>query len=63
MRRFRKPAMATEDRIATPEGLDPDATPFELPPVEGLPFDEDSEEAEAIRQVIEAAERKRGAKL
>ena len=38
---------------------DPDESPFELPPIEGLPFARDSEEAEAIRRVIEQADRER----
>jgi hypothetical protein len=32
-------------------------TPFELPPIEGMPFPSDSEEARAIRRLIEEAER------
>jgi hypothetical protein len=38
---------------------DPNESPFELPPIEGLPFSKDSEEARAIREVIEQAERER----
>jgi hypothetical protein len=40
----------------------PDESPFELPPIEGLPFDDDSEEARAIREVIEEADRERTAR-
>jgi hypothetical protein len=49
--------------VATEEILDhevdPEASPFALPPVEGLPFDRNSEEAAAIRGVIEDADRER----
>jgi hypothetical protein len=41
--------------------VDPDESPFERPPIEGLPFDDDSEEARAIERVIEEAERRRAA--
>jgi len=34
------------------ETVDLDSSPFERPPVEGLPFARDSEEARAIQQVI-----------
>ena len=37
----------------------PDESPFELPPIEGIPFSKDSEEARAIREVIEQADRER----
>lgn len=40
-----------------PEGVDPDDSPFPAPPIEGLPFPKDSEEARAIRRVIEEADR------
>jgi hypothetical protein len=39
--------------------VDPEASPFALPPIEGLPFDRDSDEAVAIRRVIEEADRER----
>jgi len=39
--------------------VDPEASPFALPPIEGLPFDPDSDEAAAIRRVIEEADRER----
>jgi hypothetical protein len=52
--------------VATEEALDhevdPEASPFALPPIEGLPFDRDSEEAVAIRRVIEEADRERSGK-
>lgn len=53
--------MATDERAGEDgaPGLDPDESPFELPPIEGLPFSKDSEEARAIREVIEEAERER----
>jgi hypothetical protein len=41
--------------------VDPEASPFALPPIEGLPFDRDSEEAVAIRR-IEEADRERSRK-
>jgi DNA primase len=40
----------------------PDESPFELPPVEGLPFSKDSEEARAIREVLEQADSERSAR-
>jgi len=49
--------MATEEsRSTAPSGIDPDESPFELQQIAGLPFDEDSEEAQAIRDVIEQTE-------
>ena len=33
---------------------DPRESPFELPPIEGLPFADDSEEARATRRVTRA---------
>ena len=38
---------------------DPRESPFELPPVDGLPFADDAEKARAIRRVIEQAEYER----
>ena len=49
--------MATDKHPAAEP--DPEASPFELPPIEGMPFPKDSEEAHAIRRVIEQAERER----
>jgi hypothetical protein len=49
--------VATEKILA--HEVDPDASPFALPPIEGLPFDRDSDEAVAIRRVIEEADRER----
>lgn len=40
----------------------PDESPFELQAVEGMPFDKDSEEARAIRAVIEEGDRERAAR-
>lgn len=42
------------ERTPTPEelGLDPDASPFEVPPISGLPFGKDSEEAKAIERIL-----------
>lgn len=31
---------------------DPDSSPFELAPIEGIPFDKDSEEARAIERIL-----------
>ncbi len=42
-----------------PSEPNPDESPFELPPIEGIPFSKDSEEARAIREVIEQADRER----
>ncbi len=42
--------------------VDPEASPFGLPPIEGLPFDRDSDEAVAIRRVIEESDRERSRK-
>jgi hypothetical protein len=55
--------MATESSDVIPEGIDPNESPFELQAIEGLPFDRDSEEAKAIREVIEHADRERAAAL
>jgi hypothetical protein len=44
------------DRTKEPgEHLDPSDSPFPVPPIEGIPFARDSEEAEAIRRVLEKA--------
>ena len=54
--------MATDElQQAPPEGVDPDESPFEVQAIEGLPFDDDSEEARAIHEVIEQADRERAA--
>jgi hypothetical protein len=42
-------------------GVDPDASPFRTPAIEGLPFGKDGVEARAIRRVIERVERERAA--
>jgi len=44
---------------ATPEslGLDPNASPWSVPPIAGISFDDDSEEARAIERIIERSER------
>jgi hypothetical protein len=49
------------DRDQAPEP-NPDDSPFELPPIEGIPFSKDSEEARSIRAVIEQADSERSAK-
>lgn len=38
------------------ERLDPNESPFPVPPIEGIPFAKDSEEAEAIRRVLQKPE-------
>jgi hypothetical protein len=48
---------ATEEMLH--REVDPEESPFALPPIEGLPFDRDSDEALAIRRVIEEADRER----
>jgi len=55
--------MATDERKGERGALEPKPSdsPFELPAIEGIPFDRDSEEAQAIRRVIEEAERERAA--
>ena len=42
--------MSTEKTVV--EEPDPNESPFELPPIEGLPFDDDSEEARAIERIL-----------
>ena len=53
--------MATDERPQRqrPSEPHPNESPFELPPIEGIPFSKDSEEARAIREVIEQADRER----
>jgi hypothetical protein len=52
--------VATEKSPVVPEGIDPEESPFALGPAyEGFPFDKDGEEAKAIREVIEQADRER----
>jgi hypothetical protein len=38
---------------------DPRESPFELPPIDCLPFAGDAEKAQAIRRIVEQAERER----
>ncbi len=47
-----------------PPGVDPDDSPFETPPIEGIPFETGSEEELAIRRILdeEDAERRSGEK-
>ena len=35
---------------------DPRESPFELPPIDGQPFADDTEKAQAVRRVVEQAE-------
>ena len=54
--------MATEKSDIVPDGIDPNESPFALQPAfEGFPFDKEGEEAKAIREVIEQADRERAA--
>jgi hypothetical protein len=39
-----------------PSEPSPSESPFELPPIEGIPYSKDSDEADAIREVIEQAD-------
>lgn len=47
------------DSSTTPEslGIDPNASPWSVPPIAGISFDDDSEEARAIERIIERSER------
>jgi hypothetical protein len=38
--------------VPEPAGIDLDASPFETPPVAGIPFGKDSEEARAIERIL-----------
>jgi len=44
--------MTEEERF---EEIDLDASPFEVQPIEGIPFGRDSEEARAIERVLSRA--------
>lgn len=48
--------MTEEDRF---EEIDIDASPFEIQPIEGIPFGRDSEEARAIERVLSRANESR----
>lgn len=48
-----------ERRPAAPSEPDPDSSPFEVGAIAGIPFDKDSEEAQAIERIIAQAERER----
>ncbi len=58
---LRKGRQAATEEILDHD-VDPEASPFALPSIEGLPFDRDSDEAKAIRRVIEEADRERSRK-
>lgn len=49
------------DEHEAPPSIDLDESPFESPPIEGLPFDKNSEEARAIERVLEEAKQRRAA--
>ena len=55
--------MAKDEQAAKQEVVEPDpnSSPFELPPIAGIPFKKNSEEARAIREVIEEMRRERAA--
>ena len=38
--------------VPDPDGIDLDASPFETPPISGLPFGKNSEEARAIERIL-----------
>jgi hypothetical protein len=44
--------MTEEERF---EDIDLDASPFEIQPIEGIPFGRDSQEARAIERVLSRA--------
>lgn len=46
-------------RPAAPHEPDPNASPFAVGAIAGIPFDDDSEEARAIERIIAQAERER----
>ena len=50
--------MAKDAARKTPS-VEPDASPWPVPPVEGLPFGKDSDEARAIERVLAQAEEDR----
>lgn len=52
----------TESPDRQPSEPNPDESPFAVQAIEGIPFSKDSEEARAIREVIEQADRERAAK-
>lgn len=39
-----------------PTGVDPNAHPWPVPPISGIPFADDSEEAKAIERIIRWSE-------
>jgi len=45
--------MATEESTIVPDGIDLNASPFELQAIAGLPFGKNSAEARAIRELLE----------
>jgi hypothetical protein len=52
--------MSTDERRpVAPREPDPNASPFEIWPIAGMPFAKDSEEAKAIERIIAQAERER----
>ena len=57
LRRWRRDLTPDEQHLEIEP--DPCESPFELPPVDGLPFASDAEKSRAIRRVIEQAEYER----
>ena len=53
--------MAERASTHEPPAIDLHASPWPVPAVEGIPFDEDSDEAHAIARVLAQAERERAA--
>ena len=39
-----------------PSAVDPNASPWPVPPIEGIPFDADSDEAKAIERILDRAQ-------
>lgn len=46
----------TDDPSSKTEEPDPDDSPFDIPPIEGIPFKKGSEEDLAIKRILRRAE-------
>jgi hypothetical protein len=55
----RRPVAERAEEPDRSVSVDPDETPFELPPIEGLPFKKGSEEDRAIEAIIREADETR----
>ena len=49
--------MAESPRTPESLGVDPNASPWSVPPIAGISFDDESEEAQAIERIIRWSER------